>query len=81
MALLDQPLSLRLLFSRHRSQRNLAIKRLARIIPGWPFFRFTYSYFLKAGFLEGKQGFEYCRRMMWYERQIQRKLFSLKTMQ
>jgi glycosyltransferase involved in cell wall biosynthesis len=75
-ALLHQPLSVPSLFSRDISRRNLAIKRFVRFIPGWPLFRFAYSFILKAGFLEGKQGFEYCKRMMWYEYQIQRNLFS-----
>ena len=79
MALLAQPLSLQSLFSLHGSQRNLAIKRIVRFIPGWPLTRFVYSYILKAGFLEGRQGLEYCRRMMWYERQIQRDLYLLNS--
>jgi glycosyltransferase involved in cell wall biosynthesis len=76
MALLGQPLSLKFLFSRHGSRRNSAIKRFVRLIPGWPLLRFSYSYFLRLGFLEGPQGLEYCRRMMWYEYQIQRELSS-----
>lgn len=77
MALLDQPFPLRALVTRHASKRNMAIKRLVRRAPGWPLWRFIYTYFLKAGFLEGKQGLEYCRRMMWYERQIQHELALL----
>jgi glycosyltransferase involved in cell wall biosynthesis len=77
IALLGQPLSLRALFSRHGSHRNTAIKRLVRGSPGWPLLRFAYSYILKGGFFEGRQGLEYCQRMMWYERQIQQELSSL----
>jgi glycosyltransferase involved in cell wall biosynthesis len=65
---------LRNLFSRHGSKRNVTIKRLASKVPGWPEFRFFYSYVLKGGYLEGKEGFEYCRRMMWYEKQIQKEI-------
>lgn len=59
------------LLSPHSSQRNVAIKKLVVHLPGWPQLRFIYSYVVKGGWREGKEGLEYCRRMMWYERQIQ----------
>lgn len=62
------------LFSYHGSKRNVAIKRMIGNLPGWPQFRFVYSYVLKGGYLEGKEGLEYCRRMMWYEKQIQKEI-------
>lgn len=77
VSLRDKPLSLHSLFSGHGSIRNTAIKRLVRIAPGWPLFRFIYSYIFRGGCFEGKQGLEYCRRMMWYERQIQLEIFRL----
>lgn len=80
MAIQGQPFSLRALLSRHGSKRNTAIKQLVRIAPGWPIVRFAYSYALKGGFLEGAQGLEYCRRMMWYERQIQHELAAFNQM-
>lgn len=70
LAILEQPLSLRLLFSRHGSKRNSAIKRLVRLSPGWPRIRFMYSFLLRGGFLEGKEALIYCQKMMWYERQV-----------
>jgi glycosyltransferase involved in cell wall biosynthesis len=80
LAIHGQPLSLRDLLSRHGSRRNTAVKRLVRIIPGWHLVRFAYSYVLKGGYLEGAQGLEYCRRMMWYERQIQKEISALHDM-
>lgn len=70
MVIFEQRLSLRSLFSRHGSKRNAAIKRLVRLSPGWPRIRFVYSYLLRGGFLEGREGLVYCRMMMWYERRI-----------
>lgn len=75
----DKPLSIDSLFSSHASIRNTALKRLLRLAPGWPFLRFVYSYIFRGGFFEGRQGLEYCRRMMWYERQIQLEAFKLRA--
>ncbi|MBU6181592.1 MAG: glycosyltransferase family 2 protein [Verrucomicrobia bacterium] len=69
---------LRQLLSPHASQRNTAIKRTVANIPLWPQFRFFYSYVAKGGWLEGSEGFEYCRKMMWYEMQIQIEMKRLK---
>jgi glycosyltransferase involved in cell wall biosynthesis len=59
------------LFSCHGSKRNVVIKRLVSKVPGWPYLRFAYSYLIKGGWQEGAEGFEYCKRMMWYESLIQ----------
>lgn len=66
------------LLSPHESKRNVAIKRLVSNLPGWPQFRFLYSYGLKGGWSEGREGLEYCRRMMWYEELIQIEIKNLK---
>lgn len=66
--------SWRALLSRHASQRNPAIKLLVGGIPGWPGLRFFYTYILRGGFLEGREGYLYCRKMMWYEQLIQSEL-------
>ncbi len=68
----DVPLSR--IFSRHASQRNPAIKRLVSRLPGWPLFRFSYTYVLRGGFLEGREAWEYCRRLAWYEALIQHEM-------
>ena len=72
------PLSLKRLTSEHGSTRNAAIKTLARRLPGWPLIRFTYTYLLRGGFLEAKEGLDYCKYMMWYEYQVKAALKSLK---
>lgn len=79
-AILEQQLSIGSLFSSHGSMRNAAIKRLVRQFPGWPQLRFFYSYFLKAGFLEGKEGLSYCRKMLWYERQVRSQLLVMQNL-
>ncbi|MEI8285420.1 MAG: hypothetical protein WCG52_10580 [bacterium] len=66
------------LFSKHATKRNPAIKQIFGTLPGWPQFRFFYSYFLKGGWLEGREGLEYCQRIMWYEKLTQRELQNLK---
>lgn len=65
------------LFSRHGSRRNPAIKLLVGGLPGWPQFRFLYSYVLKGGWLEGKEALVYCRKIMWYEMQTQAEMRKL----
>jgi glycosyltransferase involved in cell wall biosynthesis len=66
------------LFSPHSSKRNPAIKLLVGSLPGWPQFRFLFSYVLKGGFLEGNEGLSYCKKIMWYERKIQKEMSQLK---
>lgn len=75
----DVPLTA--IFSPHASQRNPAIKRLVGGLPGWPLLRFCYTYVLRGGFLEGREAWEYCRRICWYEGQIQREMRALKKNQ
>jgi glycosyltransferase involved in cell wall biosynthesis len=73
-----KPLKLQDLVSPHSSRRNPAIKLLVGNLPGWPQFRFLYSYVLKGGFLEGNEGLTYCRKIMWYEQLTQHELRALK---
>lgn len=73
----SQKLEITKLFSQHGSRRNPAIKLLVGNLPGWPLLRFVYSYVLKGGYLEGKEGFSYCRKMMWYEAEIQKEMRRL----
>ncbi|MFN9546605.1 MAG: glycosyltransferase family 2 protein [Cyanobacteriota bacterium] len=74
IALLESSVKFRDLISPHGSRRNTAIKRFVRLIPGWPTFRFIYTYFLKGGWTEGAEAFLYCRKMLWYEIQVKREL-------
>jgi glycosyltransferase involved in cell wall biosynthesis len=67
------------LLSLHGSRRNTAIKRVVAKLRFWPQLRFFYSYFLMGGWREGKEGLEYCRKVMWYELQIQFEMRCLKA--
>ncbi len=65
------------IFSKHSSKRNPALKSWLIKIPGWPLFRFIYSYILRFGFLEGRPGFIYCVNMAYYEFLIKIKIREL----
>lgn len=73
----QRAINLTRIFSPHASQRNPAIKHCLGNLPGWPWFRFFYSYFLKGGWMEGPHALEYCKRIKWYESLIQYELRSL----
>lgn len=47
--------------------RRRAFKKLSYLLPFRPTARFVYQYLLRGGFLDGKQGFEYCRLLARYE--------------
>jgi len=55
------------LFSRYKTERRRAMKRLSERLPFRPLARFLYMYFLKLGFLDGRAGWSYCRLMAMYE--------------
>ena len=61
-------------FSPHDSLRRKALKSIVSYIPGWPVLRFCFDYFLRFGFLEGKEGFIFCVNMARYEFLIQVKM-------
>jgi glycosyltransferase involved in cell wall biosynthesis len=65
------------IFSPHASRRNPAIKQWLGNLPGWPWVRFFYSYFLKGGWLEGPHALEYCKKIKWYENLIQEEMRSM----
>lgn len=66
------------IFSRHGSARNPALKSWLSKLPGWPIFRFSYTYFLRLGFLEGTPGLIYCTNIAYYEFLIQIKVREIK---
>lgn len=68
---LKKSVDYRNLFSRHSSQRNPLIKILVARIPLWPWLRFVFTFVFNFGFLEGREGLDYCLRLVWYEKQIQ----------
>jgi glycosyltransferase involved in cell wall biosynthesis len=73
-ARLAAPINLREIFSTHGSTRNKALKPLVSRIPGWPLIRFSITYFLRLGFLEGRPGFVYCANLAYYEFLIRLKM-------
>jgi glycosyltransferase involved in cell wall biosynthesis len=70
LKLLKQPLKLSLLFSRDRYWRRMALKSLFFRVPFRPAIKFLIMYFLKFGFLDGKDGLEYCIMQTMYEQMI-----------
>ncbi|MDA9889460.1 glycosyltransferase family 2 protein [Synechococcus sp. AH-224-G16] len=72
--LMESKVLFRTIFSSSKSQRNLAIKYFARRVPGWPYIRFLITYLFQRGFIDGKYGLFYCKKMLWYEKQIQKSL-------
>ena len=66
------------IFSKHGSTRNPALKSWLGKMPGWPFIRFCYAYFINLGFTEGMPGFIYCANIAWYEFMIQVKIREIK---
>lgn len=61
----DGPILDLLCFATDRRRR--AAKRIFRRLPCRPTIRFIYMYLLRAGILDGKAGFTYCRLLAWYE--------------
>ncbi len=47
--------------------RKRRLRRLAWSLPCRPWLRFLYHYVWRAGFLDGRRGFVFCRLMGWYE--------------
>jgi len=58
------------LFSSDPSNRRRALRSLARRMPARGALRFVYQYVFRAGFLDGRQGFHFCRMMACYESMI-----------
>ena len=75
---LARSVSWRELFSPDPSQRNRALKPLLGRIPGWALWRFLHMYILKGGFLEGREGFDYCASIAWYEFLVRLKMAELR---
>ena len=55
------------LFSSDATQRRRALKRLSYRLPFRPTLRLVYQYLLRGGFLDGAQGWRYCRLLARYE--------------
>lgn len=62
--------SFRALAAPDRSVRRAALRALSYRLPGRPALRFLYAYLLRLGFLDGREGWTFCRAMASYERMI-----------
>ena len=58
--------------------RRSALKRLAALLPFRPAFYFLYSYILRGGFLEGRDGLVFCIMKSEYQRMIVVKKHALR---
>jgi glycosyltransferase involved in cell wall biosynthesis len=58
--------------------RRAALKRLACHLPCRPFFYFIYSYLFRRGFLDGKEGLQFCLMKALYQRMIVLKKYELR---
>jgi glycosyltransferase involved in cell wall biosynthesis len=57
-------------------ERKRAIKRLWAKLPFRPLLRFVWMYFIKLGFLDGRQGLIFCTLMTMHEAVISAKLYE-----
>ena len=63
----SNPLIFGNLFCADPLMRRATIKRLAYILPGRPIIYFLYSYILRRGFLDGRDGFVFCLMRALYQ--------------
>lgn len=73
-----QPLALGRLFSADPLVRRALLKRVAQHVPGRAFFYFFYCYFLRRGFLDGRDGFVFCLMKSIYQQMIVIKKYDLR---
>jgi hypothetical protein len=65
------------IFSTSSVSRRKALKELSFRLPFRPTSRFLYMYFLRLGFLDGREGLAYCRLLSMYEYLIVLKMKEL----
>lgn len=58
------------IFDRDPLRRRAVIKRIAGLLPFRGFLYFIYSYIFRLGFLDGRDGFVYCRMRAMYQTMI-----------
>ncbi len=68
-------------FSKDRALKRVALKNLALRLPFRPFLKFSYLYFFRRGFLDGKAGFTYCVLQSIYEYLIDLKMWELRRIE
>lgn len=60
----------RTLLDKRPEMRRKGLKELSMHLPFRPHARFLYMYLLRGGFLDGRQGYQYCRLLAIYEYMI-----------
>jgi glycosyltransferase involved in cell wall biosynthesis len=74
-------LKLQELLSPDPLRRRAALKRLAWRMPARGLLYFIYSYFLRMGFLDGRDGFVFCCMRAWYQSGVAVRKHDLKRQQ
>jgi glycosyltransferase involved in cell wall biosynthesis len=76
----QKPVPLGDLLRRDPVRRRKALKELSAHMPFRPTLRFLYMYFIRAGFLDGRAGYTYCRLLQIYEALIVYKVADMRQM-
>jgi glycosyltransferase involved in cell wall biosynthesis len=66
------------LFGRDALARRAALKRLASRMPARGWIYFVYSYLLRGGFLDGRDGLVFCRMKALYQEEVAIKVHDLR---
>ena len=69
------------LFVRDPALRRRALKEFSFRLPFRPSLRFLYMYFMRLGFLDGKEGFTYCKLLAVYEWMIVLKIHEIRRIE
>lgn len=72
------PLGIRDLISGDPLVRRNAVKRLTTMLPARPLIYFLYSYIVRRGFLEGKDGLVFCMMRALYQGMVEAKKHDLR---
>jgi glycosyltransferase involved in cell wall biosynthesis len=76
----QRPVPLGDLLRRDPVRRRKALKELSAHMPFRPTLRFLYMYFIRAGILDGRAGYTYCRLLQIYEALIVYKVADIRQM-
>jgi glycosyltransferase involved in cell wall biosynthesis len=68
------------LFSADPLERRAAMKRLAMRMPGRAVWYFVYSYVIRKGFLDGKEGLIFCVMKAFYQQMVNIKKYDMRRM-
>lgn len=67
----------RALFSGDALERRAGLKRLGARVPFRPTLYFLYSYLFRLGFLDGRDGFAFCRMKAMYQQMVRVKKYDM----